>query len=216
MAAAASVDVSGDRAHRNGSSRKAARKERAMVELPKQAPSAPPPPEVTEGLEEFDKFFHRLHEQRDELESNLFSGLDAHKSLEQRFADLQVENKKREDELAVATAEIETLKSTLEKRDQEGVTRDDELGKCRDLIHKHDAKEKGLSSKVSELDGQLKQKSSLADQASETARKAVEEKDEALRAAEKRVQRILAYAQTKVGEVVDKNQELLKRLHGAL
>lgn len=214
MAPSSAFDVSGDR--RNGSSRKAAKKERAMLQSPKQPHSEPPPPDVTDGLEEFDKFFHRLHEQRDELESNLVSGLNAQKSLEQRYAELQVENKKRENELTEARAEVETLKGTLAKRDEEAAARDAELGKSKELIKKHDDEKKELFHRVLELEGQLRQKSEVADQESERARRALEEKDEALRSAEKRVQRILAYAQTKVSEVVDKNQELLKRLHGSL
>ncbi|MBE3044356.1 hypothetical protein IMZ48_17675 [Candidatus Bathyarchaeota archaeon] len=218
MAPTASVDASGDRAPKNGTSRKAPKKERATNEPPKQATPGPgsPTPDATEGLEEFDKSLDRLDEQRVELERNLFGGLVAQKTLEQRYAELQVLNKKREDELSVARAEVETMKGTLAKREQEAATCEAELAKSNEMIRKLDAEKKDLTSNVSELEGQVKQKIELVDQEAEKARKAVEEKDEALRAAEKRVQRILAYAQTKVGEVVDKNQELLKRLHGAL
>ncbi|KAL2106122.1 hypothetical protein VUR80DRAFT_7247 [Thermomyces stellatus] len=208
------VDIPAEQTPGNGS-RKSAKKD-GKVESPTQASQGSPTPGPTDGLEEFDRFFNLLHEQHTELESNLVSGLNAQKSLEQRHAELQSEHKKREDELAAARSEIEKLKEDLAKREREVAARDAELEKSNDLAKKLEAEKKGLDSKISEMGEQLKLKEQLVEDANEKAQKAVEEKEEGLRAAEKRVQRILAYAQSKVSEVVDKNQELLKKLHGSL
>ena len=219
--APAAIDMTPDtRSTQGGLSkkqRKQAKTEPPKLEAPKQAPAGPPTADVADGLEqEFDKFFSRLHEQQDEFESNLVSGLNAQKSLEQRHAELQAEQKKRDEELAAARAEIEKLKESLGKKDKEVAARDAEVVESKALAKKHEDENREIGKKVAELEGQVKLKDGLVNEANEKARKAAEEKDEALRAAEKRVQRILAYAQTKVGEVVDKNQELLKRLHGSL